>query len=157
MAGWMKAKVIKLKRQRRAWARPFTIKSGIQANREVVKQYQDTVKGLGKDIAEVRFPSIPAGRHELMLRYNTPGDPLRGIIEDIRDPFFVTIVENARQRCRIYYNSQMTVYIIQWVNWREQRVRISHTYNSSARAIEAWVNSETVPISWKSKYPLRKG
>ncbi len=65
-ARWLQTKVIKLKRQRRAWARPLSVKSGIQANREVVKQYQDTVKGLGKEIGEVRFPNVAAGKHEMM-------------------------------------------------------------------------------------------
>jgi hypothetical protein len=156
-ARWLQAKVIKLKKERRAWARKYSIPSGIQANREVVRQYQDTVKGLGKEIGEVRFPNVAAGRHELMLRYQTPGDPLRGIIEDIRDPMFVKLVDNSRQRCRVYFNSGMTVFILQWVDWRKRVVRLSRPFASSTEAIDAWyIVKENDPI-WKKEFPLRKG
>lgn len=154
MAGWMKAKVIKLKRQRRAWAKPLAVKSGARPNPEVVAQYQNTVKGLGLEIAQVRFPNVAAGRHELMLRYQTPGDPLRGIIDDIRDPFFVTLVENSRQRCRIFYNSGMTCYIIQWADYRKGKVHLSITYPSSTHAIDAWMQGR---VMWKKEFDLRKG
>jgi hypothetical protein len=154
VSSWLKPKLIKLKRQRRAWARPLSVKSGIQPSREVIRQYQDTAKGLGREIAEVRFPNVAAGRHELMLRYKTPGDPLRGIIDDIRDPFFVTLVENSRQRCRIYYNSGMTCYIIQWADYRKNKVHLSITYPSSARAIDVWMTGKVI---WKKEFDLRKG
>lgn len=153
-SSWLKPKLIKLKRERRAWAKPLAVKSGAQGNREVIKQYQDTVKGLGLEIAQVRFPNVAAGRKELMLRYNTPGDPLRGIIEDIRDPFFVSIVDNSRQRCRIYFNSGMSVYILQWVDWRKSKVHLSITYPSSTRAIQVWMEDKVV---WKKEFQLRKG
>jgi len=87
-----------------------------------------------------------------MLRYKTPGDPLRGIIEDIRDPLFVTLVENSRQRCRIYYNSRMTCYILQWADYRKGKVHLSITYPSSARAIEVWMSDKVV---WKKELDLR--
>lgn len=151
-ARWLQAKVIKRKKERRAWARPMSVKSGIQANREVVKQYQDTVKGLGKEIGEVRFPNVAPGRHELMLRYQTPGDPLRGIIDDIRDPMFIKLVDNSRQRCRVYFNSGMTCFILQWVDWRKRIVYLSITYASSARAIDAWMTDK---VKWKKEFPLR--
>jgi hypothetical protein len=118
-----------------------------------VAQYQNTVKGLGLEIAQVRFPNVSAGRHELMLRYATPGDPLRGIIEDIRDPFFVTIVENSRQRCRVYFNSGMTCYILQWVDYRKMKVHLSITYPSSTRAIQVWIEDK---VTWKKAFDLRK-
>lgn len=151
-ARWLQAKVIKLKRQRRAWARPLTVKSGIQANREVVKQYQDTVKGLGQEIGEVRFPNVAAGRAELMLRYKTPGDPLRGIIDDIRDPMFVKLVDNSRRRCRVYFNSGMSCFILQLVDWRKRKVYLSITYPSSTRAIQVWMEDK---VNWKKEFDLR--
>lgn len=152
-AGWAKAKVIKLKKQRRAWARPFRVKSGIEPNREVVRQYQDTAKGLGKDIAQVRFPNIAPGRREMMDRINTIGDPLRGIHTDIKDPLFVNIQNNTRQRCRLFWNSQLTVFILQWVHWEKGWVRLSIQYSNSAKAKSAW---ETDRVIWKKEFPLRK-
>ena len=153
-AGWVKPKLLKLKRQHRAWARPFSVKSGARPNPELVSQYQQTVKGLGVEIAQVRFPNVAAGRHELMLRYKDPGDPLRGIIDDIRDPFFVTLVENSRQRCRLYYNSKMTCYILQWADYRKRKVHLSMTYPSSAYAIDAWMQDK---VKWKKEFLLRGG
>jgi hypothetical protein len=149
----MQAKVIKLKRQRRAWARPSSVKSGIQPNREVIRQYQDTAKGLGKIIAQVRFPNVAPGRKEIMDKINTIGDPLRGIALDIKDPLFVKIVDNSRQRCRVYFNSGMSCFILQWAHWEKGFVKISMTYASSTRAIDAW---NTDRVVWKKEFTIRK-
>lgn len=153
MAGWAKAKTLKLKRQRRAWARPFSVKSGIIRNREVIEQYQNTAKGLGLEIAQVRFPNIAPGRREMMDRLQTEGDPLRGILTDIKDPLFYSVVDNARQRCRLFYNSQLTCFVLQWVQWEKGLVRLSITYASAERAKNVWF-SDTV--TWKKEYTIRK-
>lgn len=138
---------------RRAWAKPLSVKSGFVPNRIVVQQYQETVKGLGKEIAEVRFPSVAPGKREMMDRIMTIGDSLRGIALDISDPLFVVIVNNSRQRCRLYWNSGMTVFILQWVHWDQGWVKISGTYSSSNMAKAAW---EADRVIWKKKFNLRK-
>lgn len=156
VARWAIPKVIKLKEQRRAWARPMSVKSGIQPNREVIRQYQDTVKGLGKDIAEVRFPNVAPGRKEIMDRINTIGDPLRGIALDIKDPSFVKIIDNSRQRVRLYFNSRMDVFILQWVHWEQGFVKISWTFDSSNRASVAWHESDKNSKIWKKTFKIPK-
>src|SRR5258707_15034601 len=123
MGGWI-SKSNKSKRMRRAWARKFSMKSGIVRNREVIRQYQDTAKGLGTEIAQVRFPNVAPGKREMMDRIMTIGDSLRGIALDISDPLFVSIMDNSRQRCRLYWNSQLTVFILQWVHWEKGWVKI---------------------------------
>lgn len=154
--GWMKVKQAKARRQaaKRAWARPLSVKSGIQPNREVVRQYQDTVKGLGVEIAEVRFPNVAPGRREIMDRLKIAGDPLRGILTGISDPLFVTIVDNSRQRCRLYWNSKMTCFILQLVNWDKEWVRLSITYATSDRAKHVWMTDQ---VTWKKEFSFRKG
>jgi hypothetical protein len=151
-ARWLQAKTIKLKKQRRAWARPLSVKSGIQPNRDVIKQYQETAKGLGKLIAEVRFPNVAPGRKEIMDRLKDD-DFLREIIYDIKDPFFVNIVDNARHRCRLYFNSGMSCFILQYMQWDKGRAKISISYPSSTRALEVW-NTENV--IWKKEYSIRR-
>lgn len=143
-ARWMEAKKLKQRKMRRAWARPLSIKSGIQPNREIIRQYQDTAKGLGQPIARAIYANVAPGKYDI-------NDRIEEILSQFDDPLFVTIIENNYQRIRLFFNSEKTCWIIQHVNWRTREVRISITYRSKDRALQVWVQSKVV---WKHKKSL---
>lgn len=139
VARWMQGKILKQRRMRRAWARPLSIKSGIQPNRAIIQQYRKTAEGLGKEEASTRFPNVAPGRRDIQ-------DRIEEILHVFDDPLFVTILDNAIQRCRIFFNSRKDCFVIQHVDWRKREVRLSITYSSMDRALQVWVQSKTC---WK--------
>lgn len=140
----LQAKTIKLKRQRRAWARPLSVKSGIQPNRDVIRQYQDTAKGLGKPIAEAIYKNVQPGRYETKNRADE-------ILRQFNDPLFFTYIENSHQRVRIFFDSKHTKFIIQWVQFRHKKAYISKPFMSTDDAIYAFQNDL---ITWHCVMPF---
>lgn len=132
------------RRMRRAWARPLSIRSGIQPNREIIQQYRKTAQGLGEKIATDRFPNVSPGRVDIQ-------DRIEEILRVFDDPLFITVIDNSLQRCRLYFNSKHDCYLLQHVNWRTREVRISITYSSRDRAMQVWVQSR---VCWKFKKSL---
>lgn len=143
-ARWMEGKLIKQRRMRRAWARPLSVKSGIQPNRDVIQQYQRTAKGLGVEEARTRFPNVAPGRHDIQ-------DRIDEILQQFEDPMFITLVDNLFQRCRLYFNSQKNVCVLQHVDWRSRVVRISISYPKLTRARHAF---ESDSVRWRIKKDL---
>lgn len=143
-ARWMQAKLIKRAKERRAWARPLSVKSGIQPNRDVIAQYQRTAKGLGEEEARTRFPNVAPGRKDI-------NDRIDEILQHFDDPLFFCVLDNNFHRVRVYFNSRRNSFILQWVNWKERVVRISIIYTSQDRARQLW---EQDRVTWKVKRNL---
>jgi hypothetical protein len=72
---------------------------------------------------------------------------LSDIRRNINDPLFVQPISTPMQRLRIYFNSQHTCYILQWVQWRQKEVRISITYPTASLAYQRWLEDR---VRWKS-------
>ena len=72
---------------------------------------------------------------------------LSDVRRNIDDPLFVQPISTPLQRMRIYFNSQRTVFILQWVRWREKEVRLSIAYPSASVAYQRWVEDR---VRWKS-------
>lgn len=143
-ARWMQAKLIKRAKERQAWARPLSVKSGIQPNRDVISQYQRTAKGLGQEEAKTRFPNVAPGKYEI-------NDRIEEILQHFNDPLFILVLENSFHRVRLYFNSRRDAFILQWVSWKERTVRISIVYTSQNRARQLW---EQDKVTWKVKKSL---
>lgn len=143
-ARWMEQKRNKQRRERRAWARPLSVKSGIVPNRQVIQQYQATAKGLGMEEARTRFPNVAPGKYEINER-------IEEILSQFNDPLFICILENAVQRVRVFFNSKKTCFIFQQVSWKTREVRISITYPSMERAEQVYAQGK---VCWKAKKSL---
>lgn len=138
VARWMQPKIIKIRRERRAWARPFTIK-GSSPNYANGKQYKET----SLDLSEETIVTNERATRKM------PVPELRDLTEvrrELNDPLFVQPLDNPIQRLRIYYNSRHTCFILQWVEWRHQRVSISITYPTFTIAYQHWIEDRT---RWK--------
>lgn len=138
----MAAKKRKERKQRRAWARKYSIRSGIQSNREVIAQYHRTAAGLGLEEARTRFPNVSPGKKDI-------SDRIEEILQHLNDPLcFDIFPENSYQRVRLFFNSKKTVFIIQHMNYKEGACRLSISYASAERAIQVW---NTDKVIWKVK------
>lgn len=140
----LQAKTRKLKRQRRAWARPLSIRSGIQPNREIIRQYQNTAKGLGLEIAKAIYPNVAPGKVDIRDRADE-------ILRQFNDPLCWTYMENTEIRIRIFFNSQRNKNIVQYVNWTTKMVYISKPYLCADDAI--YLFSREL-IEWTTVKPL---
>lgn len=132
------------KRMRMAWAKPCSVKSGIVPNRAVIQQYKQTAAGLGLEEARTRFPNVAPGRKDI-------SDRIEDILGAFDDPLFITIIDNTFQRCRLFFNGEMTCYILQHVNWKTREVRLSITYATKQRALQVWTQSK---VCWIKKMSL---
>lgn len=88
-------------------------------------------------------------RNEAMTRKDRIPElsDLADVRRNIDDPMFTQPLNNPAQRLRIYFNSQRTVFILQWVEWRKRQVRISITYPTASLAYQRWVEDR---VRWKS-------
>lgn len=139
-ARWMQPKLIKLARERRAWARPMSIRGSAGPNWSNGTQYRDAPLDLNVETQV---------RNEMNTRKMPVPElaDLTDIRRDINDPLFVQPLSTPVQRLRIYFNSQHTVYILQWVLWRKKEVRLSYTFPTANVAYQRWLEDR---VRWKS-------
>lgn len=142
-------------KQRRAWARPLQVRSGIRPNMDVVKGYKERAKGLAISDEEVdelfrrlykRDPwkgDGPARRAVLKM--------LADMAEQTPEFLFFNLLDNAEVRCRVYFNSAKTVFYLVHENFRKRILRRSITYATKERAITKWHMDKVV---WVEKTSL---
>jgi hypothetical protein len=106
--------------------------------------YRNAANSLGQAEAQQRFPNVQPKKKDI-------NDRLEEILSVFDDPLFITLIENIYQRCRLYFNSQHTCYILQHVDWKTREVRISITYANRDRAVQVWTKSQ---VAWKYKKSL---
>lgn len=138
--GWMQPKIIKLRRERRAWSRPFTIKS-FGPNWQNGTQYKEHPL----DVTEEKI-----AEYEKSTR-RQPIPDISEVRKNIDDPLFRVVIDNSRHRCRIFFNSRMDKFILQWVDWSKKEVRISVAYPTASRALQVWNNDLVI---WRVKRSL---
>lgn len=135
-ARWMQAKKIKMARERRAWAKPYTIKNSAGPN----WHNRTIARNISLDLSEeVRL------RNEAATRKPRIPD-ITEVRKEIPDPFFNVIVDNPYHRCRVYWNSTRTKFILQYVLWWKGEVRISIAYPSFTRANYVF---QTERVRWR--------
>lgn len=139
VAQWARPKYIKMARERKAWAKPYSMKSSVGPNWANGKIMTDTPLDLTE---EVRIKNEKATR-----TYRVPD--ITEVRKEIPDPFFICVISTPKHRCRIFYNSQRTVFILQYVRWHDQIVKISIAYPTFTRAMQVWVEDR---VRWRSSH-----
>lgn len=145
VARWMQPKIIKMRRERRAWARPLSIRGSAGPNWSNGKQYRDDTS--------LDLSLETQTRNEQMTRKMPVPElaDLSDVRRDINDPLFVNLIDNPLQRVRLYFNSQRTVFILQRVQWRKHEVCLSLTYPSATIAYQRYLEDR---VRWKSPKKL---
>ncbi len=142
-ARWMQAKIIKQRRERRAWAKPYSIKNSAGPNWHNGKIAKDTSLDVTEEIRLNNLKKV----------YNAKGEEVNRIpdITEIRreipDALFVTTpCDTPHHRCRIYFDPRMTKYILQYVVWPKHQARISIAYPT---AHIAWFRFLEDRVRWR--------
>jgi hypothetical protein len=149
----MQAKSLKLRRQRRAWAKPLARSNHTVPNKGVLQDYKERAKGLGVNEAEVDdmirryykrepFSGTGPGRKEVI----TLLEELRHIVPAML--FFDIFPANCYQRCRCFFNSQKTCYILVHDDYKRGTVRRSIEYPSLERASSLWFREK---VTWVNR------
>ena len=128
VAVWMRAKRIKIARERRSWARAYTVKGSAGVNWHNGQQMRETSLDINEEIR---------ARNESNTR-KQPVPDISAIRKEIPDPFFVLLTNTPFHRCKMFYDLRDRKFILQWVDWRKKEARISITYGSPYRAKLAW-------------------
>ena len=146
VARWLQSKLAKRARERRAWAKPYSIKNSTGPNWHNGTQARETPVDpdtflQAERVERLRKRSVNAQGQDVS---RIPD--IRDIRKEIPDPFFIVVVDTPYHRCRIYWNSQRTVFILQYVLWRQKTVKISIAYPTFTRAVYVF---QTDRVRWR--------
>lgn len=147
----MKAKANKARRQRRAWAKAYSLRSSVTGpNRGVLQEYRERACGLG--VSEFEVDEII---RTVYKRDPIPSkQPVQKLSEELlkRVPelqFFV-IVDNCFHKAVCYFNAQHTCYVLAHTDKRKKVLRTSLEYGSKQRALDVWKSNR---VTWISQVP----
>jgi hypothetical protein len=136
----MQQKRVKMRRERRAWAKSYSMPKYIVANRGVLGEYKQRAKGLGKDVSDLEWALDVArrGKEVLALPANLQEQKL-----------FFTILDNCWHRTVCFFNSQHTCFVLSHTDKRRGVIKRSIEYASKDRALQVWHMSKVVWIEIK--------
>lgn len=142
------AKTLKMKKQRRLFPKQYQanyIPVGRGPNQEVMAGYKERTRGLAFDQKYLDFLELHA-----RFKGKSPGRveveaAIRRIEEFVPQQMYFTVIKNCVQWCRVYFNSQHTLYILLHENYKNGTVRTSMSYSDKDRIISAW---NTDRIRW---------
>lgn len=152
----MQAKTMKMKRMRRAWAKPYNIPSDIRPNIEVLSDYQMRAKGLAFSDAEqeelyrmyfkrASFKGVSPPRKEVL-------DTLIKVREVSPAMLFFNVIDNCYQRARMYFNSQKSQWILVHEDYIRCNLRRSTIYRTKETLEIAWNTNRVIWVE-RSKLP----
>ena len=135
----MKQKRDKAKRQRRAWAKKYSMPSGIVPNKGVLGEYKDRALGLGVDEYQVdlliqaiygRDPIVgkPPGKLEVEQLL----DRLKKIVPELH---FFQIMDNSYQRSICFFDAKKTTFILAHTDKRRKTYKTSIAYSTKELAL----------------------
>lgn len=165
----MAAKAMKLKRQRRAWAKPYGYSGMQRPNVMVLASYKERAKGLAVDeksadaIAAFFYNSergpkdhnrVHPGKYEVLSRI----EQIAELEAEIELKFGCTLrfkgpgPDNSYQRSFVYFNPTKTCYVVVHEDFREHVIRRSLPYSCKEIVMAKW----PCRITWQSKESLPK-
>lgn len=147
----MKQKALKLRKQRRAWAKPYGRPSGITVNTAVLHEYQNRVHTLGIPEYEIdelikklykrdAIHGMTAGQKEV-------NDLLAELKRKVPEMLFFSILDTSYHKCICFFNSQKTCFVLFHTDIRKQITRRSIEYATKDRALHVW---NTDKVTWVS-------
>ena len=154
----MQQKAAKHRRQRRAWAKPFSMPSHITHNRGVLGEYQERAKGLAINEAEIDDLIRRYYKHEPFSGTGPGRKEIAELLLELKHLvpamlFFDIFPENCYQRVRMFFNSSKTCWIIVHNDFRRKTVRRSIEYPTKELALDRWHRSK---VTWTAR-PIPNG
>lgn len=157
----MAAKSLKLKRQKRAWAKPYSSPSLHTPNRGVLQEYKLRAVMLGVPEYEVDdwirklygrdpFTGTPAGRAEVVQLMKE----LKLVVPQL---LFFELIDNSYQRALCWYNTDKTCWVITHTDKRRAQFRRSIEYGSKARALKLYYQDRLTWVVQSVTNPVHSG
>jgi len=144
----MKQKAMEAKRQRRAWAKKYSMPSGIILNKGVLGEYRDRTLGLGVNEHEVdaliqklygRDPIVgkPPGKLEVEQLLTR----LKKVVPELH---FFQIMDNCYQRGICFYDVKKTTFILAHTDKRRKTYKTSIAYPSKELALAMYYGDRVI-------------
>lgn len=145
----MQAKLIKIKRERRAWARPLSMSGMKTPNRMVLDQYKMSARGLAFDGA---ITETIAARHihdaERRLAFQRQAE--LEVRFDAQLRFKGPGPSNVYEESWVYFNSQQTCFFVVHRDKKLGIERRSITYSCKEILITKWSMGKTTWVELRS-------
>lgn len=144
----MKPNVMKLRRQKRAWANNLRGRGMMQPNRDVIKQYALAARGLeDTEFVDRLADPIPVKNREALKQQGE----LEAWLPDGCDMRFRGPgVNNPFQECFTYHNSQKNCFVVIHVDIAMGIERRSTTYSSKELLLMCW-DMDTIVWVYKAR------
>jgi len=147
----MAAKALKMKRMRRAWARPLAHSGGKQPNRMVIQQYKHHAKGLedAEFVDRVASAILP---HNVVLQHRQQLYKQAQLEAGLPDGVDLRVLgptgRDIYQESWIYFNSQKTCFVLVHRDLNKCIERKSTTYSSKELLLICWEGDR---VAWVEK------
>ena len=138
----MKQKRDKARRQRRAWAKQYSMPSGIVPNKGVLGEYKERASGLGVNEREVdKLIQVLYGRDPIVGK--TPGKVeveqlLARLKKTVPELHFFQIMDNSYQRGICFFDAKKTTFILAHTDKRRKTYKTSIAYPSKELALSMY-------------------
>lgn len=143
----MQQKAMKMRRQKRAWAKSLQRRGLMQPNRDVIKEYKAHARGLeDKDFVDSVANEILPFKNKEKLRRQAELEA--GLPDNCDHRIIGPTGRDALQESWIYFNSQKNCFVLVHVDLEESIERKSQTYSSLEMLMMVW---EGGAIRWREK------
>jgi hypothetical protein len=124
------------------------INTGPTPNKEVLARYQESARGLAVNInwLNSRYP-----RQDISPDRKAALDRAHAIANEIPQMMYVSVIENHHQRCRLYFNSSKTSFLLVHEDFKHGVYRRSMTYMDKDRLLSRWYQNK---VTWVESTPL---
>jgi len=151
----MQQKGLKLRRQKRAWAKTYGRSNHTVPNRGVLNEYKERALGLGVNEFEVDELIRTQYNREAIYGF-TPGQKeVHELMADMRkrvpELMSFTLMDNAFYKATCNFNADRSCYSISITDKRAGVMRTSIEYGSKALAVGQFHNDK---LRWASKTPV---
>ncbi len=148
----MKQKAMKARRQRRAWAKQYSMPSGIVPNKGVLGDYKERAKGLGVDEYQV----------DLLIRAlygrdpqvgDKPGKEMEQVLARLKkllpELHFFQIIDNCYQRGICFFDAKKTTFILAHTDKRRKTYKTSIAYSTKELALAMYYADRVIWMSFE--------
>lgn len=141
----MKAKRLKMARERRAWAKAYQKRAPKPPNREAIRHYADHVRGLEDNQFVDSPPPVipPKKREQALLELMLPDD----VDLSVRGP----TVPDMYQETLIYFNAKKTKFVLVLRDLENKIERVSTVYSSKELLVMCWGMDR---VYWVGRRPV---
>lgn len=136
----------RMRRERRAWAKPYSMKASVGPNWTNGKQMLDSPHNPAK------FLAAEAAAENIRVMNRGRFISMQELLKDKSEyTYFVQYLNTPTQRVRIIRDPKANGHWILWEHWRKGIAKTSIMYPTFTRAVQVWVEDR---VRWRASHKI---